>query len=88
MTDKKHDIDNYELPAGIILPEDNSSDYPNWKKGIIFAIPGGFVGAFTLWLLLASKVASSKIDYTIPVIGFLMGFLVVGSIIAFRPPKN
>ena len=88
MTDKKHDKDNYELPAGITLPEDNSSDYPNWKKGIIFAIPGGFVGAFTLWLLLASKVANSKIDYTIPIIGFVMGFLMVGSVMAFRPPKN
>jgi H+/Cl- antiporter ClcA len=88
MTNKKHNNDEYELPAGIILPEDNSTNYPNWKKGIIFAIPGGFFGAFASWLLLASKVASSKIDYTIPTAGFVMGFLMVGSIIAFRPPKN
>ena len=88
MTDKTNNKDDYELPTGIILPEDNSSDYPNWKKGIIFAIPGGFFGAFALWLLLASKVANSKIDYTIPIVGFIMGFLMVGAIVAFRPSKN
>jgi len=88
MAKKKHNNDDYELPTGIIFPEETSANYPNWKKGIIFAIPGGFLGAFALWLLLASKVANSKIDYTIPLVGFVMGFLMLGSIMAFRPPKN
>ena len=88
MISKKHKKDDYDLPTGIILPKDESSNYPNWKKGIIFAVPGGFFGAFVLWLLLASKIANSKINYSIPLAGFLMGFLVVGSIVAFRPSKD
>ena len=87
MTDKKNHNDNYELPTGIILPKDNSSDYPNWKKGIIFGIPGGFFGAFALWLMPTSKV-SPGIDYTTLLFGFIAGYLLVGIIIAFRPPKN
>lgn len=87
MTDKKNNNDDYdyELPTGIIFPEDTSPDYPDWKKGIIFGIIGGFLGALLFWLLLTIK-ATGPI-YT-SIVGFITGFLVIGVIVAFRPQKN
>ena len=86
MTDKEKNNDNYELPTGVSLPKDASADYPNWKKGIIFAIPGGGFTAFFFWLLFVNKATGPS--YRTSIIGFIMGFLVFGAIVAFRPPKN
>ncbi|MBU8901133.1 MAG: hypothetical protein KOO69_00190 [Victivallales bacterium] len=86
MTDEEKNNDNYELPMGISLPKDAPANYPNWGKGLIFAIPGGFFFAFAFWLLFVNKATGT--DYRTSIIGFIMGFLVLGAIVAFRPPKN
>ncbi len=86
MTDKEKNNDNYELPTGIVLPEDSSEDYPNWKKGLISGIICGIICGIILTLTPLSKEVSGKIGYGI--LGFIGGFLVVGAIVAFRPPKN
>ena len=87
MTDKKDHNDDYdyELPTGIILPEDTSSDYPDWKKGIIFGIIGGFLGALLFWMLIPGKIMG---PFYATLSGFIMGFLLIGAIVAFRPQKN
>ncbi len=86
MADKEKHDDDYELPAGIILPEDTSPDYPNWKKGGIFGIVGGIVGALLFWMLLTNKaIGSTGVTVTV---GFITGFIVLGAIAAFRPQKS
>jgi hypothetical protein len=85
MTDKENKDDDYELPTGIILPEDSSPDYPNWKKGIIFGIIGGIIGALLFWQLLTNKAIGST-GLTV-VVGFITGFIILGAIAAFRPQK-
>lgn len=85
MNDEERNDEDYELPTGIILPEDTFSDYPDWKKGIIFGIIGGIVGALLFWMLLTSK-ASGPL-YT-SIVGFITGFIIFGAIAAFRPQKN
>ena len=88
MTDKARDDDNYELPPGIILPQDDSTpDYPNWKKGFLSGAIGGIFGAFSFSLMLFSEIISTKVGYAIPILGFVIFFFMVGSIAAFRPPK-
>lgn len=84
MNDEERKDEDYELPTGIILPEDNSPDYPNWKKGIILGIIGGIIGALLFWLLLTNKSAGPL--YT-AVVGFVTGFVILGAIAAFRPQK-
>jgi hypothetical protein len=80
MNDKEQD--NYELPPGVVLPQDNSVNYPNWKKGTVYGILCGILAAF----LIALSPLSNKITYML--LTFLIGFLTVGSIVAFRPPKT
>lgn len=80
MNDKKQD--DYELPPGVVLPQDNSVNYPNWKKGIVYGILCGILVAFALGI----SPLANKIVYML--LGFLVGFLAVGSIVAFRPPKT
>lgn len=86
MTDKEKNNDNYDLPTGIILPEDVSAKYPDWKKGIISGIICGIICGIILAVTPLSKEISGKIGYGI--LAFLGGFLMLGSIVAFRPPKN
>jgi len=85
MTDKEKRDEDYELPTGIILPEDTSPDYPDWKKGIIFGIIGGLIGALLFWLLLTSKAMGPVYAAAA---GFITGFIILGAIAAFRPQKN
>jgi len=85
MTDKEDHNDDYELPTGIILPEDTSSDYPDWGKGIIFGIIGGFLGALLFWGIIPAKIIGS---FYAAISGFIMGFVVIGALVAFRPQKN
>ena len=84
MTGKEKNDDDYELPTGIILPEDTLPDYPRWKKGIIFGIIGGLAGAL-LFCLLPNKATGPAYTATV---GFIIGFLVIGAIVAFRPSKK
>ena len=86
MNEKTQDDDNYELPPGIVLPEDNSSPYPNWKKGLLSGIPCGIFCAFILAVSPLGKSPLGKFGFG--VLGFLMGFSMAGAIVAFRPPKN
>jgi len=86
MTDKEKNNDDYELPAGITLPEEDSSDYPNWKKGIISGAFCGIIFGFILAVSPLSKEISGKIGYAF--LGFAMGFLMAGGVVAFRPPKK
>lgn len=84
MTDQDQDNNNYELPPGIVLPQDNSPDYPNWKKGIIVGFIAGICGAFILWLIPLGGIPGC----TIPILAFVVFFLMAGSIAAFRPPGD
>ena len=88
MTNKDHEDDNYDLPPGLILPKDDSPDYPNWKKGILCGIIGGFFGGLAFWILLMSEILGAQIGYSIPILGFFAFFIMAGSIAAFRPPHN
>jgi hypothetical protein len=87
MTDKekKHEEEDYKLPPGIILPQDDTPDYPNWKKGILCGIPSGLLGAFILAVAPLAKQTSGKVGYA--VLGFFMVFIMVAGLVAFRPPK-
>jgi hypothetical protein len=86
MTDKEKNNDNYELPTGIVLPEDNSTDYPNWKKGIVPGIICGIILGIILAVTPLSEEIGGKIAYG--ALGFVMGFLLAGATVAFRPQKN
>lgn len=88
MTDKDQDNDNYELPSGVVLPQDDSPDYPNWKKGIVLGIIAGIFGAFVSWLIPMNKIPGANDSYTVLILAFVIFFLVVGSIAAFRPPMD
>ena len=85
MTDKENKDDDYELPTGIILPQDTSQDYPNWKNGIIFGVIGGLLGALLFWMIIPGKIMG---PFYAALSGFMMGFLIIGAIVAFRPQKN
>ena len=80
--------DDYELPPGIILPQDDSADYPDWKKGFLTGIMGGMFGAFAVWLLWLAKIIKAENGILVMICGFVFFFLVAGSIAAFRPPKK
>jgi len=78
--------EEYEIPNGIILPEDDSPDYPNWKKGITTGVICGIILGIVLAVTPLSSEAGGKIAYGI--LGFFMGLVMAGGIVAFRPPKN
>ena len=84
----KHEEDNYELPPGIVLPQDDTPDYPNYKKGALWGIVGGFLGALMFSLAALSKTVKAANIGVMILLGLILGFLMVGSIVAFRPPKN
>jgi hypothetical protein len=86
MNEKTHDDDDYKLPPGIILPQDDSPDYPNWKKGLITGIPSGIFCGFILAASPLNKTVMGKIG--LGVVGFFIGFLLAGVLVAYRPPKN
>lgn len=86
MTDKEKNNDDYELPPGIVLPEDEPSNYPDWKKGIIAGVFCGIFFGFILAASPLSKDVGGKIGYGI--LGFAMGVLMAGGIVAFRPSKK
>ncbi|MDD5697015.1 MAG: hypothetical protein PHH77_00195 [Victivallaceae bacterium] len=85
MTDKNQDDDNYDLPPGITLPRDISSDYPNWKKGLIYGMACGVFGALVFSVAPLGR-GVEKIGYA--AVGFIAGFLMLGGIMTFRPPKS
>ncbi|MDD5729234.1 MAG: hypothetical protein PHV59_11795 [Victivallales bacterium] len=80
--------DDYELPPGIIFPEGNASEYPAWRKGIIAGFVGGICGAFFLGMLRLTRVFNVESATAAVLGGFMVFFVMAGSIAAFRPPKN
>ena len=84
--EENNEDENYEVPAGILLPRDNTADYPNWKGGIISGICTGLICGIILGIIPLSKHTSGRIGFA--ALGFVMGLLLVGAIVAFRPQKN
>jgi len=85
-TEEKYEDDIYKVPPGIILPKDHSADYPNWEKGIIAGICTGLITGTILIAIPLSESVIGRIAYGL--LGLLMGFLLVGAIVAFRPPRD
>jgi len=85
-TEEKYEDDNYKVPPGIILPKDRSADYPNWKTGIISGLCAGLITGAILIAIPLSESVIGRIAYGL--LGLLMGFLLVGAIVAFRPPRD
>ena len=75
----------------------NLPDYPNWKRGIIWGIATGIIFAIIPWIIpdaiLSAKILKAdKLPYWFNDFGasvgiFIVVFLIVGVVGAFRPQK-
>jgi predicted cobalt transporter CbtA len=84
----KNPLDDYNLRV---------SDYPNWKKGIIWGLIGGFIFSAVIFIPLflmsnSPNVKSSAAEinreiFTAGAGAFLIAFISCGLLAAFRPPK-
>jgi hypothetical protein len=83
-------MDKEEKPEldDIQLPEFDYPEYPNWKRGLKWGLCVGIPVALPALLLLVFRSESLWVKIFYALMIFIMSFLVVGSIGAFRPDSD